>query len=70
MPPRKTSNAVEDEMEEIRKPLNFILDELSKVAKQQAILLDRMDEVKQLKNLAKEKDKIMNGLERGIDDAK
>ncbi|ROL43579.1 hypothetical protein DPX16_13510 [Anabarilius grahami] len=55
-------------LEEIRKSLNFMSDELSKVAKQQAMLLDLMDEVKQLKNLVKEKDKRIEGLERRIDD--
>lgn len=68
MPPKKVSNVVEEELEEIRKSLNFMSDELSKVAKQQAMLLDLMDEVKQLKNLVKEKDKIIDGLERKIDD--
>ncbi len=37
------------------------------VAKQQTMLLDLMDEVKQLKNLVKEKDMKMEGLERRID---
>lgn len=55
-------------MEEIRKSLNFMSDELSKVVKEQAMLLDLMDEVKQLKNLVKEKDKKIDGLERRIDD--
>lgn len=32
------------------------------------MLLDLMDEVKQLKNLVKEKDKKIEGLERRIDD--
>ncbi|HAX73371.1 MAG TPA: hypothetical protein DCY20_07595 [Firmicutes bacterium] len=68
MPPKKISNAVEEELEEIRKSLNFMSDELSKVAKQQAMLLDLIDEAKQLKNLVKEKDKRIEGLERRIDD--
>lgn len=68
MPPKKISSVVEEELEEIRKSLNFMSDELSKVAKQQAMLLDLMDEVKQLKNLVKEKDKRIEGRERRIDD--
>lgn len=68
MPPKKISSAVEDELEEIRKSLNFMTDELSKVAKQQAMLLDLMEEVKLLKNLVKEKDKRIEGLEKRIDD--
>lgn len=68
MPPKKISSIVEEELEEIRKSLNFMSDEVSKVAKQQAMLLDLMDEVKQLKNLVKEKDKRIEGLERRIDD--
>lgn len=67
MPPKKTSNAVEKELEDIRKSLNFMSDELGKVTKQQAVLLDLMD-VKQLKNLVKQKDKKIEGLERRIDD--
>ncbi|ROL49332.1 hypothetical protein DPX16_15658 [Anabarilius grahami] len=68
MPPKKITSAVEEELEEIRKSLNFMSDELSKVAKQRAMLLDLMDEVKQLKNLVKEKDKRIEGLEQRIDD--
>ncbi len=68
MPPKKISSVVEDKLEEIRKSLNFMSDELSKVAKQQTMLLDLMDEVKQLKNLVKEKDKKIEGLERRIDE--
>jgi len=41
MPPKKI-NAVEEELEEIRKSLNFKSDELSTVAKQQAMLIDLM----------------------------
>lgn len=68
MPPKKASNALEEELEGIGKSLNFMSDELSKVAEQQAMLLDLMDEVKQLKNLVKEKDKKIDSLERRIDD--
>ncbi|KAJ8344588.1 hypothetical protein AAFF_G00232760 [Aldrovandia affinis] len=64
--PRKA--AIDEELEEIRKSLNFMSEEVSKVAKQQAILMELMDEVKQLKNLVKEKDKKIDGLERRIDD--
>lgn len=68
MPPKKASNVSEEEMEEIRKSLNFMSEELSKVAKQQVMLLDLLGEVKQLKNLIKEKDKKIEGLERRIED--
>ncbi|KAJ8394509.1 hypothetical protein AAFF_G00045190 [Aldrovandia affinis] len=64
--PRKA--AIDEELEEIRKSLNFMSEEVSKVAKQQAMLMELMDEVKQLKNLVKEKDKKIDGLERRIDD--
>lgn len=63
MPPKKIPSAVEEELEEIRKSLNFMSDELSK-----AMLLELMGEVKQLKNLVKEKDKRIEGLEQRIDD--
>lgn len=43
-------------------------DELSKVAKQQTMPPDLMDEVKQLKNLVKEKGKKIKGLERRINE--
>ncbi len=68
MPPKKISSVVEDELEEIRKSLNFMSGELSKVAKQQTMLLDLMDEVKQLKNLVKEKDQKIEVLERRVDE--
>lgn len=68
MPPKKASNIVEEELEEIRKFLNFMSDELSKVAKWQAMVLNLMDEVEKLKNVVKEKDKIINGIERRIND--
>ncbi len=68
MPSKKISSVVEDELEEIRKSLNFMSGELSKVAKQQTMLLDLMDEVKQLKNLVKEKDQKIEGLERRVDE--
>ncbi len=44
-----------------------LLSAKEEVAKQQTMLLDLMDEVKQLKNLVKEKDMKMEGLERRID---
>lgn len=59
MPPKKNSNAVEEELEEIRKSLNFMSEELSKVAKQEAMILDLMNEIKQLKNLVRRKRKSM-----------
>ncbi|KAJ8353064.1 hypothetical protein AAFF_G00112080 [Aldrovandia affinis] len=55
-------------MEEIRKSLNFMSEELSKVARQQTTLLELTNEVKQLKNLKKEKDKKTDSIERRIDD--
>lgn len=60
MPPEK--NVVEDELEGIRKSLNFMSEEPSKVAKQKAVVLDLMNEIKQLKNLDKERDKKINDL--------
>ncbi len=66
MPPKKISSVVEDE--EIRKSLNFMSGKLSKVAKRQTMLLDLMDEVKQLKNLVKEKDQKIEVLERRVDE--
>lgn len=60
MPPKK--NVVEDELEGIRKSLNFMSEEPSKVAKQKAVVLDLMNEIKQLKNLDKERDKKINDL--------
>lgn len=68
MPPKKATNVMEEEMEEIKKSLNFMSEEISKVLKQQSKLLDLMEEVKQLKNLVKEKDKVITGLERRIED--
>ena len=69
MPQKKANPGVEEELEEIRKSLNvFMSDELSKVAKQQGMLHDLMDEIKQLKNLIKEKDKKIDSLERRIED--
>ncbi len=67
MAPRKSTVALEDELEEIRKSLNFMSEELSKVAKQQ-MLLDLMSEIKQLRNVIKEKDNKINDLERRIED--
>lgn len=39
--------------------MNFMSDQLRKVGKQQSVLLELMDEIKQLKNLFKEKEKII-----------
>lgn len=68
MPPKKVSNIVDEEICEIKESLNFMSEEISKVVKQQGKLLDLMEEVKQLKILVKEKDRIITGLERRIDD--
>lgn len=54
--PKKVSNSVKKSW---RRFANFMSDQLRKVGKQQSVLLELMDEIKQLKNLVKEKEKII-----------
>lgn len=67
MPPKKPSGFSE-EMEEIKQSLNFMSDEISKVAKQQTQLLGLMKEVRELKNMIREKEEKISSLERRVDD--
>ncbi|KAG7506884.1 hypothetical protein JOB18_017814 [Solea senegalensis] len=53
-----------EDMEEVNKSLNFMSEELSKVAKQQMGLLEFIEDVKQLKAVIKEKDKIIEELKK------
>lgn len=76
MPPKKASSqpatvpssTMEDDVDEIKRSLDYLTAEMSTVAKQQTTLLGLVNEVRQLKSELKEKDKIINGLERRVDD--
>lgn len=59
---------VEEDLEEIKHSLNSLTSEIEKVNKQQGILMLMMDQIKELKNLIKEKDKTIQFLERKVDD--
>lgn len=70
MGPKKGPNPqqLEEDIEGIRESLDTMSEEIRTVAKQQATLLSLMDEIKQLKNLIKDRDKTINGLERRVED--
>lgn len=56
------------ELEEIKRSLNVLSKDIATVTQQQAKIVTLLDEVKKLKELLSEKDKIISGLERRIDD--
>jgi predicted nuclease with TOPRIM domain len=65
-PPKKTEK-MESDMEEIRKSLSHMSGELVKVTEQLTKLTQVVEEVKQLKDMISAKDKIINELERRLD---
>lgn len=56
------------ELEDIKRSLNVMSKDISTVTQQQAKIVTLLDEVKQLKELLSEKDKVIKGLERRVDD--
>ena len=69
MPPRKQRNPVmDDDFEELRKSIDFMTEEMSKVTQQLKTLTVLVSEVKQLKEIIKEKDRTIDQLEKRVQD--
>lgn len=70
MPPKRIDPQVElnHELEEMKISLNFMSKDIFTLTQQQAKIVTLVDEVKNLKILLSEKDEVINGLERRIDD--
>lgn len=59
---------VNHELEEIKRSLNYMSKDIFTLTQQQAKIVTLLDEVKNLKVLLSEKDEVINGLEKRIDD--